>query len=84
MQRERMQRERMQGPVHTPPHHLGGEGLTQGPILTPPNHLGGEGALVENLAACGYPREQARVALARCSGSPCVRLNAALDLLLEQ
>ena len=39
---------------------------------------------VENLAALGYPREQARVALARCSGSPRARLNAALDLLLEQ
>ena len=53
------------------------------PVLTPPRHLGGEGALVENLAACGFARERARAALARCSGSPRARLNAAFDMLLE-
>ncbi|EOD19729.1 hypothetical protein EMIHUDRAFT_255602, partial [Emiliania huxleyi CCMP1516] len=41
------------------------------------------GALVENLAACGFARERARAALARCSGSPRARLNAAFDMLLE-
>mmetsp|Transcript_35364 Transcript_35364/g.115205 ORF Transcript_35364/g.115205 Transcript_35364/m.115205 type:complete len:149 (-) Transcript_35364:244-690(-) len=42
-----------------------------------------EEAMVGNLEACGYPREQARWALSRCQGSPRARLNGALDLLLD-
>mmetsp|Transcript_12823 Transcript_12823/g.40952 ORF Transcript_12823/g.40952 Transcript_12823/m.40952 type:complete len:146 (+) Transcript_12823:466-903(+) len=42
-----------------------------------------EQAMVGNLEACGYPREQARWALSCCQGSPRARLNGALDLLLD-